>query len=399
MKRIIKLTALFIALISLMYSIGCTDNNSIHNHEYQWFLISAPTVESNGKLEGICSCGKKQTQELSATGTSGGGQGKHEHAYQWFITAYPTCKEKGSLEGICSCGDIKKQELSAKGHAYVNGVCLFCKKEEGAIYIDENEKLGYGVTDFVKYANEYNITKDEQVVKTALKYVSLTDIYINKLGLLKGKVKWGDESTQEVNLLDVRCDFPVETNNNYIVFGINVVYGKLQIVTTDGTTHDMGFITEFAPNTGGNTVDSIAINKQNQLIVVYKNKKCVVIGTISEDQTEIDESTLLYRLEKNYYTVVGALNYSVKEIEIPETHRGLPVKEIGYMAFMGCINLETVTISKNISVIERYAFYKCSKLSLVNYMGTAAEWRNVEKWEHVDNPLINASIMYNYKKQ
>lgn len=78
-----------------------------------------------------------------------------------------------------------------------------------------------------------------------------------------------------------------------------------------------------------------------------------------------------YELSKDgkYYIVSGAsqpFKDSVRELEIPDTYLGLPVKEIGERAFDGAV-LERVTLGANIITVGDYAFKDCASLTEINF--------------------------------
>ena len=54
------------------------------------------------------------------------------------------------------------------------------------------------------------------------------------------------------------------------------------------------------------------------------------------------------------------------------------VSVISTSAFENCENLSSLTLSKDLSKVESYAFYGCESLENVNYKGTATDWAKVE---------------------
>lgn len=101
-------------------------------------------------------------------------------------------------------------------------------------------------------------------------------------------------------------------------------------------------------------------------------KFLVVIGNTTAQsemscqfKAEFIEEELLYVFVENgdddYYKVKG-ITYGIKEITIPNTYNGLPVKEIGSKAFNQFTNLEVVIIEDGIEIISSDAFYNCTNL-------------------------------------
>ena len=66
----------------------------------------------------------------------------------------------------------------------------------------------------------------------------------------------------------------------------------------------------------------------------------------------------------SYYTVIGAGTSVGGEVVIPATHSGLPVKEIGRLAFSES-NITSVVIPDSVTVIGQGAFAQCRELKAV----------------------------------
>ena len=86
----------------------------IHNFE-EWMQVKRPTCTEDGTNERYCSCGEKQTQNLSALG--------HEPAVDSAVPA--TCTTDGKTEGThcnrCSTVLLSQTVIPASGHTYNNG--------------------------------------------------------------------------------------------------------------------------------------------------------------------------------------------------------------------------------------------------------------------------------------
>ena len=61
-------------------------------------------------------------------------------------------------------------------------------------------------------------------------------------------------------------------------------------------------------------------------------------------------------------------------ITIPDS-----VTSIGYYAFSYCSSLTSVIIPNSVTSIGYRAFYECSDLTTINFQGTKAQWRAIEK--------------------
>jgi len=103
------------------YSCACGDSylgkeTAALGHSWgEWVTTNAPTEESDGAAERLCSvCKTKESKVLAML--------SHTHKYADTITV-PTCTEKGYITHTCVCGDSYiDNEVAAKGHSYTNSV-------------------------------------------------------------------------------------------------------------------------------------------------------------------------------------------------------------------------------------------------------------------------------------
>ena len=81
----------------------------------------------------------------------------------------------------------------------------------------------------------------------------------------------------------------------------------------------------------------------------------------------MDEKRLEFTLNEDgkSYSVTGIGACLVNEIEIPATHKGLPVTAIGERAFFRHFLLTSVVIPDSVTTIGRDAFQYCYKLKSV----------------------------------
>ena len=78
-------------------------------------------------------------------------------------------------------------------------------------------------------------------------------------------------------------------------------------------------------------------------------------------------------------------------ITIPDS-----VTSIVYGAFWGCSVLTSITIPDSITSIEWRAFQECTGLTDVYYTGSEEQWNKIDIDESKNEPLLNATIHYNY---
>lgn len=87
------------------------------------------------------------------------------------------------------------------------------------------------------------------------------------------------------------------------------------------------------------------------------NKNYVSIGLSFEEREADDGST--------YYSVVGRGICPDKDIVIPSSNQGYPVRTIGERAFFEDETITSVTIPRSVKTIESGAFWECASLSAV----------------------------------
>lgn len=64
---------------------------------------------------------------------------------------------------------------------------------------------------------------------------------------------------------------------------------------------------------------------------------------------------------------------SLETVVLPDTLTQI------HSPFPDCISLKSITIPAGVTIIEHYAFYNCATLSEINFKGTIAEWKAMEK--------------------
>lgn len=109
-------------------------------------------------------------------------------------------------------------------------------------------------------------------------------------------------------------------------------------------------------------VDEIntAINYLNHI----NNYRCSVIPQQEESSVTAD-SLFSFVPCGDGFAVAGFNGFDEKDIVIPNTFNGKPVKRIIEGAFKDCDFIESVVLGKNITIIENSAFRSCHKLKAV----------------------------------
>ena len=117
---------------------------------------------------------------------------------------------------------------------------------------------------------------------------------------------------------------------------------------------------------------NLKVNIPKNCTVVFHNNDSqnIPLETVLVDN--VKPSTGL-RLELNengtYYRIIGVSELANKNVVIPDTYKGLPVKEIADKAFDGCSYIETVTMPESVITVGNSVFYGCNKLTSVSMPG------------------------------
>ncbi|MBR2904177.1 MAG: leucine-rich repeat domain-containing protein, partial [Clostridia bacterium] len=97
---------------------------------------------------------------------------------------------------------------------------------------------------------------------------------------------------------------------------------------------------------------------------------------------------------KGTYYIVAGLEEALAEVVIPDTYKGLPVKEIKAMAFKDSLDITSVVIGESITTIGADAFENCNNLARVNYTGTIDGWAQITFGYYTANPICYAGNLY-----
>ncbi len=81
----------------------------------------------------------------------------------------------------------------------------------------------------------------------------------------------------------------------------------------------------------------------------------------------------------------------LKSITVP-----YKVESIGEFAFNYCEGLTSIVLPKRLTRIETGAFYGCDNLKTIYYAGSKADWEDMYKDDTDNDPLFNATVVYNY---
>jgi len=183
-------------------------------------------------------------------------------------------------------------------------------------------------------------------------------------------------------------DYNVERLANADYFLVEVIGGTLE----DGFTKGLYNATETATLTAPVAEEGFEfVGWKNSAgeVVSKDNPAALTAFTANNTYTAIYEETVSYSKnlaytlspDETYYIVSGIGTCADTDIIIPDTHEGLPVKEIGENAFKAQTQIKGITIPEGITVIGRSAFYNCTNVEEIYF--NAVEMNNLNSSNQV----------------
>ena len=261
MKMLKPLFTIALTLIIALFNVAC-DALSSHTHGYTWYPVKQATCEQEGQMEGICEeCGYKTYTKID----------KSSHEYSWTIQKAPTCTEEGASVGYCvHCYTKTEKIIKTLSHQYdSNNICINCGSIKTATYLDANKKLGYTFDEMNQFAYNKGFTK-ENLVSNYIKSGKDISLSVNKDNNVIVNV---DLLTFSIG--DIREDFVIQDGLTATVSMISyTTNNSLYVIYVDGSRV---LVSEEVTNNM-----SIAINKQNELLVVMSDRRVVKLGTLPE---------------------------------------------------------------------------------------------------------------------
>ena len=130
------------------------------------------------------------------------------------------------------------------------------------------------------------------------------------------------------------------------------------------------------------TIDNVVYSKDGKTLVYYASGNTDASFVIPNGVTTICEYAFYYAKFKNVeipdsVTDIGESAFersALTMVTIPDT-----VSVIKSRTFFSCTGLISITISKNVTKLDLYAFGYCSSLSTINYDSTIARWELIKK--------------------
>lgn len=99
------------------------------------------------------------------------------------------------------------------------------------------------------------------------------------------------------------------------------------------------------------------------LLVILMLISAVPVFALAETT---DGGDFTYEVREDSYIEITDYVGEPSDLIIPDSIDGLPVKKIGYGAFMECYSLKSIFIPDSVETIASYVFYSCPRLELIN---------------------------------
>ena len=236
-------------------------------------------------------------------------------------------------------------------YAFTYGEDEWLKEE-----ITEDVYNDYNPVIFSPILDEYSkFTYNLETKKYTLDSLDITDLASVNTILINISIGFEDEKVSSF-------DFTMTMGDSSFSQTAQVVckdFGSTTI-TVPTNVHNHTYATEWSTNetkhwlasTCGHDLTSSEANH------TFYQGRCSVCGYEGIIYTLSDDSL--------YYIVTGLKSGISGEIVISSTYKGLPVKEIGEMAFKENSSITSVTIPDSITSIGAYAFFRCPNIATVN---------------------------------
>ena len=402
-KKVLSIVLLALVCCFMAVFAACNGNNEEPPHEHTYSSVWS----SDGKYHWhVATCGHDVVS------------GKTEHIWDGgVVTKAPTCTEKGEKTYTCTvCDKTKKEGIAASGHTFSD------KWESDKTYHWHPSTCGHDVVSgkTVHSGNpcaicgyesipehEHNLERRAAKPVTCTengnieywecsgchKYFSdeqgeteITDK--NSVIIVTEGHTWGEWETvkqatcTEAGKKERRCSACTEIEYETIP-ALNHNYGNWQTVKEPTCTEEgeKQRVCSLCSHKDTETIPVIAHTYDGYIKnAQYHWQKCAVCQNDSEREPHnfIDgvcsvcnydsrfSFELDFKLTGDYYTVTGMGDCTDKEIKIPESYEGKPVKAIAANTFWGKTGIISLNIPKSIESIGNNAFQNCTGLEKIS---------------------------------
>ena len=126
-------------------------------------------------------------------------------------------------------------------------------------------------------------------------------------------------------------------------------------------------------------------------------KQIMVAENNAEEPTGyVPSKGLAFELTSKGIVVAGIGACTDTEIKIPYEVYGIPVVGVGVQAFYteGCEEITSITIPSTVTSFGNIAFYPCTSLKDVYYLGTLEQWCQIDFGDTHSNPMGHGENLY-----
>ena len=361
-KFVLSLLVTVSIFACLVFGACNNTDESTHEHTYSSAWTSDETYHWH-----VASCGHDVIS------------GKAEHIWDGgVVTKEPTCTEKGEKTYTCTvCDKTKKEEIAASGHTFSD------EWESNETHHWHPSTCGHDVvSDKAEHTGNpctvcgyENIPEHEHSLEYhAAKPVTCTE---------NGNIEYWECTGCHKYFSDEQGETEITDKNSVIIVTEGHKWGEWETVKQATCTEEgekqricsrcLHSETETLP-VKAHTYDGYIKNSEYhwQKCSVCQNESerephnfvegiCSVCNYDSRYSWELD-----FTLTGDYYTVTGIGDCTDKEIKIPESYEGKPVKAIAANAFWGQTGITSFNIPKSIESIGNNAFQNCTGLEEIS---------------------------------
>ena len=318
----------------------------------------------------------------------------------------PTCEDIGTTEGLkcetCNVILVKQLELPVTGHTSNDetGKCNSCGAnlfEAGLVFILNDSGTGYIVSDYTGTNTTINIPdtyKGLPVVAIGnsafYKCVTLESISLpDSIKSIGNSAFYWCEKLKQIDI-GPNVQFIDKWAFHYCISLESINFNATEL--SDFSANN--YVFSYAGQKSGNLVVTIGSSVKRipnylfnagenvyvKTVIFENNAVCVSIGQNSFLGCPNLETLTL----SNRITNIGMFAFSgvgLKNLVIPDS-----VTDIGYGAFQNCSKLESVTVGTDLQTVGSSAFSSCDKLSKV-YIRDLAKWCDISFESFSSNPL------------